>query len=874
MNRRSAILRLLPGLLALVVLAAPLAACDLPAEPTAAAVPDRTTPAYRAGVVCLNDQRTSSPYPLYVVPETTTLKIDTLWDPYDHGDGGAHDDGKYTWVIRAGISPLDAYGMPSGRGFFPIEEMAAFFNVRGNRNDQNEAVARAVGGYPSNAFLACSDKPHLFINAAFLKSGRRVAINLEPTVHTPAWAQPAMLYPYSEFPSRQFQADPALDRVLPDPTAPRPRRTVMEGAYKHEVTLQPGSVGIYMGDTSIGIEEVDPRQYRAYLHETTPNVTVTGIPRDPTVDGPHYTVEFPTPTAGASAFVKTKVDCPSVGYYVREVYWCWTEKVETWISSGSLWLTPPGNTYSYTPQVSYRKCSVRINVTCYKPGGGPGSIDYLVTDTRPPLTAKMVLNGANLVCGAAIPDTDFAFTFVDTHPFGDVPFEVGPYREPPVYTQDPSRVLRNFRVFYSYPEFEEGKTTPPLRAQDLARHDPLGPLSFAPPNGRQAGEFIGTYYTPKWVWKEAEVLNPTYRTRQLTLNGSSVLGGLEWNITGKLRFNALAPRYLATKGPDADLSRQAYSAHGHQYPAPGCTSADEVKRLLKMFAVVSDSVGHRSAFYDELVGMVGTTDDAQARSFEEFLTRPNGSPVRTEFSKVPDITDAIRASTGQTMVGNEYPWQRYFNYEVKDGTGGSTAPALSRPEIQVLVFDTRNNRYHLFGDRDPARRDYQFTTYSASSWSDQFKLFYNDPAGGADLMDASPKPAFVAQNTSRFLFYIRAWDNLKPFTRPQQGIRTVKCTIEDFAARPAELEAAVARCDGTKSYDYADLLANPVVWQFREANCDARGNPLDGKNCAVRITATDFAGNTQEMVIKFYLIPDGTAESTIRTLEERHRRTE
>jgi hypothetical protein len=303
----------------------------------------------------------------------------------------------------------------------------------------------------------------------------------------------------------------------------------------------------------------------------------------------------------------------------------------------------------------------------------------------------MVLNGANLVCGAAIPDTDFAFTFVDTHPFGDVPFEVGPYREPPVYTQDPSRVLRNFRVFYSYPEFEEGKTTPPLRAQDLARHDPLGPLSFAPPNGRQAGEFIGTYYTPKWVWKEAEVLNPTYRTRQLTLNGSSVLGGLEWNITGKLRFNALAPRYLATKGPDADLSRQAYSAHGHQYPAPGCTSADEVKRLLKMFAVVSDSVGHRSAFYDELVGMVGTTDDAQARSFEEFLTRPNGSPVRTEFSKVPDITDAIRASTGQTMVGNEYPWQRYFNYEVKDGTGGSTAPALSRPEIQVLVFDTRNN---------------------------------------------------------------------------------------------------------------------------------------------------------------------------------------
>ncbi len=894
MTRKSPVFVLcfLAAAIALSVLVA--SACDLPAEPTAGAVPERNEQYQALGVTCINETRTSDPFPVFLLPEGGTLKIDCLWDPYDHGEGGEHSSSKYQGVVNAGVQTLPKFGAPSGYGFFPVEDMANYFNVSGNRNDQQEAVARAVGGFPSNSFLKCEDKPHLFLNQTFVRSAERqsdktVALVILPDDHTAGRDGEAILFPYKGFPKTQMDVEPPLDSILPNPVSPAPDKTVIVTSgkkYKHTASIVPGSIGLYMGDLAIGIDDVDPREYRAYLHSTTPKVVINGIPEYPSIDGPHYNAEFPTPTAGSTK-VKTKVDCPGVGFYVHNAYWAWEEKVQTWVAStttsGEEWFTPPGIVRNTAPEVTTRRCSVGLSITCYKPGGGPGSIDYTVLDARPPITAKFQMGGSPFVCGDPMPDTDFTFTFVDTHPFGNVACSLGNVGGTPVYVQDPKKVTDDLAIFYSYPESNEDLKTPRIPLKALAQNEPLGMLAFAEPDGRTTSEFIGSYYTPKWVWKKAQILSASAETATFDVDDRpGYLGGMTWTVKGRMRMDVPAPKHLSNQESDADLSRQIYRAHGVEYPAAGIAQPSDLKKMLKVFAIVSDSVGHKSTYYDVLSHYADTNvDTPTARGTEEYVAEPQGTMVTTTYNQNPNIEDAILAATGQAPKANLYPWQKYQSFSVRDGTGTPGTPGIptpgtgglsSKPEIQVIIFDTRNNRCHLLGDRSPAR-DYRFVDYAPERWTDLFKMFFNDPAGGADLMGVSPKPSFVAQSNSRFLFYIRAWDNINTFNRPHQGIKTVKCTIDDFSGKPGDIDAAVKLFDGVHAYDYSEAMTNPLVWQFREPNCDDRGNGIAGKNCIVKVTATDFSGNSSDLQIDFHLIPDGVVENTIRTLEERHIRS-
>ncbi|MBF0545089.1 MAG: hypothetical protein HQM08_11670 [Candidatus Riflebacteria bacterium] len=904
-------------------------ACDLPAEPAAGAVPPSTE----------NFSIHNSSYlQYYFLPSGSPLRLNILWDPYCHGYHGEHNYSKYMGVSQK-YSRLPNYYFLDGYGFFSPYSMIDFFHATGNRNDQAEAVGRALGhlaGFPYE-YYPTSDDPETVYWTAFVSAPAErqapitdLRIDIYGNQHAGAYSNESLLYPYST----QFEdtsgtpynganalgglptSHPRLNDILPNPESPKSPQDIISGGRRRQVHFI--DAALYLnGSFQIGVSNPGIESYEAFVYPDShyPTEPPAKVRANLTVvdrANGGYNLDMPVPNTGGDR-IYAGVHCPGSGYEAKNGFWAWREEVHEWVASSnpSIPWVNPFNSRSTFPNVYISNCSVRTDVIMTKGSTAEGLLGFYAYDSKPPVSSKFELTGPMPVGGQPVVNVPFKVTFVDNHPYGDKPFEatfsgggetyVAGNRLPSNYEQKMDNVKNNLAIYYYYPTMNSFKYSFD-KIEDLAALPPLENLvykdqSHRQPNAGGVGGFEVTYLKPDWSWKKASIDQASLNIQTQIIQVEGKDEGMLWTVTGKMSFDSsaqAAPAYFATNKADGtalDADKQIYSV---SFPSSGLTNfphegiTSSFGNIFKIYAVFSDSAGNLCTNYNELSAKLNRKD---SNPTEEVLGYDNGSafvPVKTDASYNANLVaqaDSLITPSTRDGTSNNFFLQKYSYFPIKDGVNDTSLPETekdkNRPRIQVIVCDTRNNRYHLLGSEIPDSQSYRYEYYSENDWQNLYKIFFNDPNGAAQLMEkydpGNPlkKPAFVSQPQSRFMFYIRAWDNLMTFKQPHQGINKINVEIKDFSATQTELDQAVSAWANLSPFDYTKTINSPVVWQFREANTEPNGSggyrEIAGKECSLTVKAEDFTGNSQTMFVKFVILSTGNID--IRTLEEKRQGT-
>ncbi|NLI75443.1 MAG: hypothetical protein GX442_03235 [Candidatus Riflebacteria bacterium] len=865
-------------------------ACSLPAEPSAAVVPDTSDPDY-AKIKYVEEG--GSFY--FLLPENTNVKLRIVWDPYDHNGGNLQD--KYDWVARSdkGNVPGDPYApVTLGRKYFPLSAMAAFFQVSGNRNSIVEAFNRSVGSPPNNTFQSDSGMgPSFMLRNSFVKPGQGGKITIFNDQRAPGYPDASLLCSPS---GDEVDVD-ELDSTLPNDGSAFTSKTsaAVEFSrngkdYQRMVEYSIGKAGLYLSELSIALTTLHNEDYKAYIVAGEPNVwqedTIPIIPENSEGGVGNSTGEiemtFHTPNVGAAAPTKLKVNCPAAGFEVTNLFWCWEEKVTTKVASDT---DNDGDTDSFVDDPADPvctnaqpiKCSVGLKIVITKPAASNGYTAFKVYATQPPIASKLTLTEPDKVYkvaenGVTVP---FSMDVYGSDPFADKPVSGMTGKDGTVIKHNVDEMKSSVKFFMSYPVYDF-KSTGGLGVSDfydVAKVN-LGLMDF---DSRTTPTWKGSYYEPKWVWRKADSVSITSANFQkLTADGSTLWGGGKWTIAGNAVFNVPGPQHFSTEGGGKSLG---YEAHGAEYPA---ADKPDAEKLWKVCAVAADTSGHNCMYYSDMVsGADGTTARPSAgMELEDGVVVPAdpGTVMKIAYDQEPPLATKIPSDIPHS--GSEYTWQKYQTLKCNDDN--------TPPEIQVIVFDTRNNRYHIFGTKaggDDKLSSPDYAAYQAAnpySTTDNgaitgglsftnydqtlYDKFLNDPAGGLSTVGGScpAGSGFVCQANTRLIFYIRAWDNMNTFNGAKTfGVQEVTYSVADFFATGADTPPS-----GGGTYDPVDLMQNPPVWQFRAPNVNG-GSPESGKDCSLTVTAKDFNGATRTLTLKVFVLAH---DLTIRSLEEKRNR--
>lgn len=890
---------LIIGILLLVGSPGILLACSLPAEPCGAAVPDVTDSEFAAKAKLI-----PGAVPYFLVPQGTQLKLRIVWDPWDH-NGGKMDD-KYDWVANKGNIPADPKApVIDGKAYFPLSAMQQFFRVTGNNGSLIEAISRSGSTPPGETFIEETIPgigPNAMLSAGFVKPGQSGKASIVGGT-APDFPDSSILcsspsgtdLPLSELDVRL----PNLSSTYTGDKLSNWQQFTMGGkTYRKRYQLVP-TEGIYAGALDFSLDPPKPEDFKMYvIEDPDPGVWMqddlpvlpAGSPGGLGDPSGEVTVNFDTPTLGAGNPIKIGVSAPGAGYKVKNVFWCWVEQPEAQLGTDT---SDPldGVCDSWTPvpaaSVNLRsyKCSTGIEMTVLKPSSGSGFTAFHVYDSKKPIASKFTLENAPVLeCGKPIPALPFKLVVMDSNPYADKTVPALTAQDGTAIKYDKASIKNSLKVYMSYPVYDfkwKDVTLPDLYS--AAKID-VGVFKYT---DKLAPKWSGMYFETKWVWREATltVADADIKPTQIKADGSPYWGGMKWEITGTANFGVTAPTHFANDGTVVSANYAAYN-----YPAPG---APDVTKLIKLFAVVKDTAGWECTGYSE-VGIINpdTAMDAAGKTYPNAGKPDTGMEWKTTYGQQPPLAAAITAATG--LSGDDYPWQAFAVHKVQD----TSTP----PELQVIVFDTRNNRYHLFGAKtggDAKAVDAGTTGFDAyaklnpapysvtdlgnltTSMDFQtvnmanFDRFVDKTGteGGADTLSeaALAKAAFVCQQNTRLIFYIRAWDNINTFdvTTKKQGIKQISYSIADWAGDATELAAA----NKTGAYDAVDLMKNPLVWQFRSPNVDSAstgGGSLDAsKECSLTVKAQDEAGKEQTLKILFAVLGN---DLTIRSLEEKRNR--
>ncbi|HEY9070085.1 MAG TPA: hypothetical protein VIV61_07490 [Candidatus Ozemobacteraceae bacterium] len=893
-------------LLSMLVACGAAIACELPAEPAAAVVPD------------INDQNFSKVKIVeenggfyFLVPENTQLKMRIVWDPYDH-NGGKLDE-KYDYVARAdkgNIPPDPNAPVINGKAYFPLSAMTKFFDVSGNRKSVTEAFSRSNGNIAENTFI--EDKTHmgpaLLLTNAFVKPGQDGAVTILETEHAAAYGSSSALV---NLEAKTYEELSELDKVLPNDSADfadkiKPQPTEVPDpptGYLTQVKYLFGKAGIQMDNLDVKLTQIENKDYKAYIVAGEPNVWSDGTlpvvpdgdPDDKGVgnDSGEVTATFHTPNVGATVPTKVKVKAPAAGFEVTNLYWCWEEEITVTVASDTngdgtmdAYIMAPGD-----PKcgVTVAKCSAGLKVVIKKPSNSSGFSAFRVYNTRSPIASKLeVLSNPVFTCGAASMSVPFRLTTWGTDPFADKEIN------PPLTAKDGSEIKHDIeamkssiKLYMSYPVYSFAKS-PDITVDDLANMQKvnLGLLEFV---DAKLPKWNGTYYHQNWTWIPASSTTITSAVlNKLEADGATTFGGGSWVIEGTALFDVPAPQHFDNEG---DSVSTPYAAHGANYPATG---TPDVEKLLKFFAITRDSAGHKSASYDAIDALASATTamqtfDSAGKALDKVVLPDTEAEVGTLYDHQPPLKTRIPNDIPSTSAGtlSTYTWQLYQYLKCDDQD--------TPPEIQVIVFDTRNNRYHIFGskaggDAKIAGSAPSFAAYQTASPSvyseddikaitDSLKFTQYEPTlfdrfidkdgiGGASTLSepALAGKGFVCQENTRLLFYIRAWDNINTFSEADTfGVSQISYEVKDWFATSSDRPPS----SGYITYDPDELMSKPIVWLFRAPNVNSAGAEETDKECSITVKAKDKAGAEQVLTLKVFVHSN---DLTIRSLEEKRRR--
>lgn len=820
--------------------------CELPAHPSAAAIPALGTP----GAILVEEGNSF----YYLMPEGANARMKIVWDPAMHNRPSGLNADEYQGIVKEGIARDPEVPEINGAGFFKLEAMSAFFKAKGNRGDIKEAFAResgadlskdfvpdmALGPYAGLSQFAKADNEQEFSIIGGNAPGYGGTPSVSPGSITDEKVTVAV---NTALPSTRWHDDNSSITLEND--------TNVAGNFFNGgdgLKIKYHDCGIYMQNLDIKVTQIEPQKYKAYIdgNNKAAQIHTEGIGNSPETGapGPEFNLTFSTPTISDSkteSIIKIKVESPPAGYELTNLFWVWEEDVYKYKekdipvldASGTQVLNPDGSPKVITKKfyqviTTGKKCSTGLKLVVYKPAKSQGFSAFRVYDTHGPIASNLVLDKTSFdeANSTAI---GFTLDIVDSNPFAHLTFSEN------TKGKDLSQNIgkMGLEIFYTYPTYHYIEAAAPSFAS-LNNH---GLADLSAPAGTTPS-FTTYKHETKWFWKAAETTVSNIVQLQELKNGDGKIIGSISRISGNLVIKNPKPWHEYSDGPPK----------------------------FAIFAMTKDTAGKSSMIYSGVVGPLKAN-----------VNTPNEKANLTEAR-----TYAFNPADGQDIPCNDGPtnkddllakttwaekaeWQKLNYLEATDNIG---------PEIQVIVFDTRTNRYHVFGTKknvayemsksaNKALNDYaalaeppylnkkididskhEFT--NLANLDDLFMKYLQGPNAVSTVSDDT-NIGFVCQKNSRLLFYGRAFDN-DGYMDGDGGITAFSMALNDKYETKNE-----------------GIMLKPIEHVFRYENVAAGAvSPY-----VLTINATDKKNNSRKLLLNIGVM-GRTLE--IRTLEERRDR--
>lgn len=860
--------------LAFTLLLPGLFACSLPAEPCAAIVPINSA---TSNMQMVNDGNNKF---FYLVPQGSRSAFKVVWDTAAHNTGNNLQTDKYEWCTKAGIANEAGTDSPGGLGYFPIQAMADFFSVSGNRGSVQEAFEREMGISTGNGFLPSLTGAFDLLNG-FVKPGNDGRITTlggqSGEYPSPGLADIVAMddTPLSgaldaNFPSVNWNVSTVpttTDRPIP------PGGTVDIYRVSSSRGVKIWAEGLLMENVEMEVTQIDPTDYKAFIRtgneadkidvDSNPQIIWSADGSDGT-PGPDFTIDFTTPSFNGDkdqSKIRLKVWSPGAGFEISNVYWAWKEAVyvqksrrvitqaEVRDASGTVIVPERSEMREYWEREGTDSlCSEEIQIKLIKPADEAGSTDFIVYDDKSPIASEFTITSSDLNFQPTGPSSfDFSLRVLDTNPYFDKLFSE-------TFSTDAGDVdliqsidNLDLQVYYTYPHYDY-QAAGNLTIEDL-RNNGYGIADLADLSGQPS--FKSFKHESKWAWKKAEVSDLAIGDPQmLNDSDSGKRAGSVCTITGKINVKQPRPWHECNEGS------------GQSEPKPD----------FKVFAISADTAGMKLDDHDSIKDGVG---DSLLRD----TANPDAGADPIACHPVSEAQIQPGDTQGQVSGGgiDDSRWSNVAFLKAKDEIG---------PEIQVVVFDTRTNRYHMFGTKQNVAAG--FSEFGGAGLSEDYStgdvpyLGKEDDITNAhqfsDLSDINglfdrylvgpdavstiaedSQVGFVCQQNNRLVFYIRAVDNINSYLDAKNyGILDLSCKL-------VEKNGNVVIADPPSP---ANML-KPIEHVFRFENVDAGGNI--SPEYYLEVEARDHSNNSRKFKLNIAVLG---RKLDIRTLEERRKRVE
>ena len=922
-------------------------ACELPAHPSATAMPVGITTkdgktmtikdAQSKGIVSLIQGNNDGQFH-YLIPEGSKVQLKIVWDPVCHNnpadpnsDSFKRKVEEYEYIIDGHneggrIYPDEEIGTVGGYGFFPLSAMSKFFTLNGNRKDVKEAFTREKGiknqdevieaglGGPQlklGMFAATGEKLEVSIVSG-QESGYKDSPKVEATLKSEIMELEGI---NKMLPGEHWNLKVGDSGIyLYDSNSKKAKSDNSFMAYKvnnsdDELVVYSKS-GLLMKDIDYGLEEPDPKKYIAYIVENNnkEKIHVSGINYDKINPDPNanggsdgkFSVTFTTPSiAGclsdgseADAAIKIMVNSPPAGYKLSNIFWVWEEQDYKRIKKGEV--EEEGSTtkldctandvFVYEKSGKARKCSVGLVIVIDKPQDGVGYAAYKVYDNCGPISTMLTLNEDQ---EAVFSETDgktdkdsltstfkYKIELLDSNPFIDKQI-VAQKNGGNVIEKTPSGDISQntdkmeVTFYYNYPVYNYV----PKSINKIEDLKGCGLVDF--PDGDESGrepKFKSYDHNISWYWKKASnvYVEPVVLVKKINGDDGRLIGSIS-SIQGTFTIDNPKPWHVNDNYPEINGNRN-----------------------LSVFAVLKDPAGNTHLV--DVYKTDQTNTPLESANPENFSSK--------EYAVNPTITsaDELKGNSDKSSGLSPY-WVDDLVVQGKNHNSNwktdlwqpikfMSAKDMTAPEIQVIVLDTRTNRYHVFGTKDNVAASLNnFTTTTHKGYNgvidsvpyigrngaisdsyvynkfdninDLYDTYLNGSKAVSTVKEALNKNGFVCQKGSRLVFYPHAFDNIgyndaTKFYGIQPGKFTY--TLVDYHGNEIEKDKAI------------DTSNSAIEYVFRQENYDKNGVQKAGYvPYKLIIKADDNANNHREFELDIAVMG---RTLDIRTLEEKRERVD
>ena len=898
-----------------------LSACELPAHPSAMAMPISITTkggtSYKfsnalsdtsSGVKLIQGEGNAQFY--YLIPEGSEVTLKMVWDPVCHNnpDTSTFERKKeeYEYIVDGHNDgakiPIDQdVGVVGGFGFFSLDAMKTFFTLNGNRKDVKEAFTREKNGVIEDVKYCGLEGPAPLFGA-FAGKGENLQIDIYPK----AKAKNYMDAPTVAATAMSVTETKELSKYLPgvhwnfkvreggvyiyDASTKKAKLDTSFMASKtdsEDTLLVYSKSGLLMSDIDYGLEEPKYESYKAYIldNDNKERVHVDGIGYDK--DAPDaangankgiFTVRFTTPSIGGStggtdagdASLKIMVNSPPAGYKLSNIFWIWTEEDYKRIKKGEVEVEGSADkldctddaVYVYEKSEKARKCSAGIEIVIDKPQDGIGYAAYKVYDNCGPVSTKLQIKGEENCFSEEDGKTDkkslsstfsYKITMLDSNPFIDkkIVAVAGEEINGRNISQNTDKMKVTF--YYNYPIYEYAKKT--IGEITKLPEGGLVDLAIGNENG-QTPSFKTYTYKDKWYWKKASEVTVGAVKIEDKINGDDgrLIGSVS-TIEGTFTIDNPKPWHSPN---DANFS---------------------------VFAVLKDPAGN--THISEVFKTDSTKDSSENPCDKTRAVYPlkdkeyagKEMPGNIESYAPYNLNDLMRQVDSSW---DPEKWQNMQYIKTKD---------MTAPEIQVIVLDTRTNRYHIFGTQKDVAAGYSkfasidgvddyadveefpyigrnsdiSKTYSYTGLVDVnglYDTYLKGPEGSGNavstIKDDLNKNGFVCQKGTRLIFYPHVFDNVINKEICGFDYKLVDCNGKEIENKNISIVEAGQQ--------------QAIQYVFRQDNFDKDGKlKADHSPYKLIINAKDESDNERQFELDIGVIG---RTLDIRTLEEKRERVE